>query len=179
MFTLDAMLVRSVTLAFVLAAVSMGGVARAEKDEHAGHHPVADGAPTDEQRGAQDVEALMARITASAERGQRMELLTQHLAALRAQMKRVRAAASRPDAEGRGAASGQEKESESAQGAPGGDSAGKRGKMGGMMGGKMKGGMMKKHQQIEGRIDMLERMLQQLIEYEAVERELEQGEAEE
>ena len=47
----------------------------------------------------------------------------------------------------------------------------KEGSMGGMMKG---GGMMEKHKQVEQRLDMLERLLQQAVEREAMEETLDE-----
>lgn len=186
MFTTHLSIARPTAVALALLAVVSTGAARAEEDEHAGHHPESEAAPADPRRGIGDLEALMTRIAATSDTRQRSDLLAQHLAGLRAQMKLVRASAEPAQAKGDrdvapradDAHAGHQAGDADDDAKPSGKSADKGGMMDGMMGGKMKGmmkgGMMKKHRQMEQRIDMLERMLQQLIEHEAVERELEQ-----
>lgn len=152
-------------------------------DGHAVHREAAAGAGgkaavPDAARSMENIESLLEKVRATKETAQRRELLAQHLGALRAHMRMIRVAGT----QGRSAADdASAPDPHAAHGAAGtGESAApqekEKGKQkGGMMAGKKMGAaMMKKHQQVEERLDMLERMLQQLIEYEAEERELEQ-----
>lgn len=139
-----------------------------EDDEHAAHTAAA---TNDPRHGIENIEALMARIVGTAEPDQRRELLARHLGALRDQMKAIRVVAARPAPPAD--ATDDPHAAHRADAAPKTDVPAQEKSGGGMMKKKMKGGMMKKHEQVEQRLDMLERMLQQLIEHEAVERELE------
>lgn len=145
------------------------------QDEHSGHHPQAElpAGQDQELRGAASLEAgmklleaLMAEIRSSQDSAQRSRLLTEHLSALQGQMQLIRSQ--------RGAKMSMMMKGDDKQAAAGDDphaghggseggSDGKKG--GGMMGGK--GGMMGMHKKMEGRVDMLERLLEQLIEREA------------
>lgn len=140
------------------------------QDEHAGHHPqatavgqerAADGS-ADLDAGMKRVEALMMEIRSTGDAAQRSRLLDEHLAALRDQIKLVRSQPrmkmgmmNRADAP---AAAGDDPHA-----GHGGGSADGQGS--GMMGGR--GGMMGMHKKMEGRVDMLERLIEQLIEREA------------
>jgi hypothetical protein len=91
------------------------------------------------------IEGLMKQIQESTDPGRKRALLGEHLQALLAQMKLVR---------------GQNEGSKAAM------------KPTEKKDGDMMGGMMKMHKKMEQRIDMLERLLQQTLEREAVEESL-------
>jgi hypothetical protein len=150
--------------AFTLAP---GFVAAAEEEDHSAHHPPPaaspETAPAGEhdhgkaeadplQQGMQRVEDLMRRIRDTDDVDQKKTLLAEHLQAMRDQMQLVRTAS-------RTAKTAMKATDK------------KEGSMGGMMKG---GGMMEKHKKVEQRLDMLERLLQQSLEREAVEESLEE-----
>jgi len=131
-----------------------------DEEDHSAHHPAA-GAPAesaavaehDHSAGkpdpAQDnmkrIEGLMKQIQDSADPDRKRALLGEHLQALLAQMKLMR-----------GQAEGAKTAMEPTE----------------KKDGEMMGGMMKMHKKMEQRIDMLERLLQQTLEREAVEESL-------
>jgi hypothetical protein len=144
------------------------------QDEHADHHPQAEmpAGQDQELRGAasleagmERLEALMAEIRSSQDPAQRSRLLTEHLAALQNQMQLIRSQRGAKMAMMQGgdkqAAAGDDPHA--GHGGSDGGSDAKKG--GGMMGGK--GGMMGMHKKMEGRVDMLERLIEQMIEREA------------
>lgn len=121
-------------------------------DQPAGHDH-GEVKPSPARENMQKTEALMARIAQSADPAEKRELLRLHLQALREQMRLARSERTNVKMAMKG----------------GGTKEG-----GGMMGGMMKGGgMMAKHRKMEERMEMLERVLEQIIEHEAVEAELE------
>lgn len=142
-------------------ALAPGFASAVEEEDHAAHHPPpaasSEKAPASEhdhgeaasdplQQGMQRIEDLMHQIRNTDDVGQKRTLLAEHLQAMRDQMLLVRTAG-RPE---KAAAKATEQ------------------KEGGM--GMMKsGGMMEKHKKVEQRLDMLERLLQQSMEREAVE----------
>jgi hypothetical protein len=141
-------------------------------DEHAAHHPEGnaqgaapgakpDGSLTQLAKNMQKIRDLMAQIHATDDPAKRDELMTEHLKAMREQMKAVLAMAPA------GRKSGEPADDHAGHGAQDGKKEPKgEGMMGkGMMGGGM---MMQKHKQMEGRVRMLELMLEQMIEREAV-----------
>jgi hypothetical protein len=145
------------------------------QDEHAEHHPQAEvpAGQDQELRGAASLEAgmkrleaLMAEIRSSQSAAQRSRLLAEHLAALQNQMQLIRSQRGAKMAMMKGgdkqAAAGDDPH---AGHGGSGDDVGDTKKGGGMMGGK--GGMMGMHKKMEGRVDMLERLIEQLIEREA------------
>lgn len=122
-----------------------------EAAEPAGHeHGDAKSSPV--QENMKKIEALMQQIEQTADPTEKRELLAQHLEALREQMRLIRSQHSEMKLSMK----------------EGGKKDG--GTMGGMMkdGGMMGGGMMM-HKRVEQRIEMLERLLQQMIEREAAE----------
>ena len=104
------------------------------------------------------IEALMQQIQQTTEPAQKRELLAQHLEALREQMRLI--ASQHSDI----------KMSMKEEGEKDADNKGGMMKEGGMMG----RGMMMMHRKMEQRVQMLERLLQQVIEREAVEASIEQ-----
>jgi len=158
------------TLLLTLGLICATPVALAqatEEEDHSAHHPPAGdpaeaAAPAEHDHGAgksdplqenmQRVEGLMKQIQETADPDRKRALLGEHLQALVGQIKLVRNQAG-------GMKAAMKKPSEK--------------KDGDMMGGMMKsGGMMKMHKKMEQRIDMLERLLQQTLEREAVEESL-------
>jgi hypothetical protein len=128
-------------------------------EEQGGGHDHGTAKPSPARENMQKTEGLMAQIAQSADPAEKRELLRAHLQALREQMKLLRS---------------ERAGMKMAAKSDGNKDAG--GMMGGMMkdGGMMKGGgMMGMHKKMVDRVDMLERVLQQLIEHEAVEAELE------
>jgi hypothetical protein len=164
---------KALTLLIALALISGAPVAFAQDDEpdHSAHHP----AKSSEQEAAPqpghehgtakasavqenmtNIESLMQQMQQTSDPARKRELLAQHLQALQQEMRLVVGQ--------RTAMKMSMKESaKSDSDMPG-----------GMMkdgGGMMKGGMMM-HKKVEQRIDLVERLLQQMIEREAVEAEL-------
>ena len=153
-----------VGLAFALSAPYAFG--QDEDEDHSAHHPPAVAAPDANAPAAQDrggakasplqdnmkkIEALMQQVREASDPAQKRELLGQHLAALREQMRLIRAQRSDMKMSMK--------------------EDGKKDTMGGMMkeGGMMRGGMMMMHKKVEQRLEMLERLLEQIIEREAAE----------
>ena len=137
------------------------------QEDHSAHHPPAAAAPDANAPAAQDhgdakanplqekmkqVESLMQQIQQASDPAQKRELMSQHLAALREQMRLIR---------------GQRSDMKMSM-----KEDGKKDTMGGMKeGGMMKGGgmMMMMHKKVEQRLEMLERLMEQIIEREAAE----------
>ena len=157
----------SVWLALGLVCATPIALAQvAAADEHGAHHlsaavPAEAAAPDGHEHGAdspdpmqqsmQHIEGLMQQIEETADPDRKRALLGEHLQAMRDQIKGLRGQGHAMKAAMKG---GDKKDGE-------------------MMGGMMKsGGMMKMHQKMEQRIGMLERLLQQTLEREAVEESL-------
>lgn len=159
--------------ALLLLALSGQTAFAQSDDEHAAHHPEGnaqgaapgakpDGSLSQIATNMQKIRDLMAQIHATDDPAKRDELMTEHLKAMREQMKAVLAMAPA------GQKSREPADDHAVHGAQDGKKEPKgEGMMGkGMMGGGM---MMQKHKQMEGRVRMLELMLEQMIEREAVE----------
>jgi hypothetical protein len=166
------------SMLIILAGLALGAPAAfaQEEQDHSAHHPpaadqapdkaaeAASSAPAGHDHGAAKpsparenmakVEALMQQIAQSADPAEKRTLLRAHLQALREQMKLVRSDSGTTKMAMKG---GGKKD------------AGMMGE-GGMMG----GGMMGKHKKVEQRLEMLERVLQQLIEHVGIEADLEE-----
>jgi hypothetical protein len=141
--------------------------AQSEEQNHSAHHPAQsaqpgaeatsshdhdDGKPSPVQENMTKIEGLMEQIRAATDPSQKRELLSQHLQALREQMRLI---SSRPSDLKMSMKEGGKKDD---------------GMMREMMkDGCMMGAGMMMHKKMDQRVDMLERMLQQLIEREAVE----------
>lgn len=166
-------LIRLTLLAALSSATPYVWANDEEQDAHAGHQrPIAEenqaASPArSPQTRLQEIEELMTRIQASADTTARQRMLTEHLDAMRAQMRLIRGHQVTAKAKSGHDTLAAAEDVKSGQHASDHD-AGK----GGMMEGK-KGMMMGMHKKVERRLEMLERMLQQLIEHEAVEREME------
>ncbi len=163
---------KALSVLIALALISSAPVAFAQDDEqdHSAHHPAAGSEPEAAPPAGHDhgtgkasalqenmikIESLMQQIQTS-DPARKRELLGQHLQALQQQMRLVvgqRATMKMSMKEGA------KTDSDTPDG---------------MMkdGGMMKGGGMKMHQKVEQRLDMIERLLQQVIEREVVEAEL-------
>ena len=163
----------------LLCATPFAAARAADEEDHAAHHSAA-AAPAAHDHGAgkpdalqasmRRVEALMQQILEATDPEQQKVLLGQHLQALVALVAQVRMvgleSCKAPGEPG----------AEKVDGAANGDMQGEmKAKMKGDAKGDMKcgmmkpGGMMKMHEKVEQRIDMLERLLQQTLEREAVE----------
>jgi hypothetical protein len=162
----------------LLIALAFGAPAvLAQEEDHSAHHPPAAGdapdnaaeegaspssgghdhgaaRPSPARENMSKVERLMQQIRQTSDPAEKRALLRDHLQALREQMKLVRSE------------SGGMKMAMKGEGKKGG---GMMGEGGGMM----RGGMMGMHKKVEQRLEMLERVLQQLIEHEGIEAELE------
>jgi hypothetical protein len=103
---------------------------------------------------------VMARIRDTADPAEKKRLLRVHMLAMQEQIRTMRSAS--PAAHDHGGAGAAKDGSGEGEGS---DST----KDEGMMGGMMKGGMMKMHKQVAGRLDAIEELLGQLIEHEAAE----------
>lgn len=157
----------SLLLALVLVSATPVALAQVtEEEDHSAHHPAAGapaeaaapaehdhsaGKPDPAQENMKRIEGLMKQIQEIADPDRKRALLGEHLQALLAQMKLMRG-------QGEGAKTAMKPTEK---------------KDGDMMGKMMEGGgMMKMHKKMEQRIDMLERLLQQTLEREAVEESL-------
>jgi hypothetical protein len=146
--------------------------AQDDDEDHASHHPgqtnqVENPTPPGDdgasaaagplQKSMKNVEGLMQQIQETGDLEQKRLLLNQHLQALRDQMRLIRS-------------------QHAAMKMSMGDDAKKSDAMkeGMMQKRGMMGGMMMMHKKVEQRLDMLERMLQQVIEREAAEQSIEQ-----
>jgi hypothetical protein len=137
---------------------------RAAEEDHSAHHPppTEATAPAEHEHeksepgaieaGMRRIEALMQQVREADDPDRKRTLLAEHLQAMRDQLVLVR----QKPATAKTAMKPTER---------------KDGAMGGMMKG---GGMMQKHKQVEDRLDMLERLLQQSLEREAVEESLDE-----
>jgi hypothetical protein len=154
-----------VPVLFLVGLLSTATVFAQQEDEHAGHHPdqqAQEDSGSSGEKGGDSVQALarnmkkiqdlMKQIQAASGAAEKETLMGEHLRAMREQMRMVLAMG--PGMAMKGGMGG---EKPAAQDGP---------KGGGMMGGGM---MMKMHKQMEGRMRMLELMLQQMLEREAVE----------
>ncbi len=136
----------------------------AEEEDHSAHHPppAEAAAPAEHDHAATDaggteagmrrIETLMQQIRDADDPARKRALLAEHLQAMRDQLTLIRQRAET----GKTAMKATDR---------------KDGTKGGMMKG---GGMMKKHKQVEDRLDMLERLLQQTLEREGVEESLDE-----
>ena len=157
----------SIVMLFGLICTAPMAWAQSEAQDHSAHHPAPSAEPPATssghdhgagngnavQQNMRKIEALMQQIQQTNDPAQRHELLAQHLQAMREQMRLIRS--QRSDM----------KLTMKEGGTP----------EGGMMqgGGMMSGGMMM-HKQMEQRMEILERMLQQMLEREASEASVEQ-----
>lgn len=132
-----------------------------QDEDHSAHHPPAAAqpdatAPAEHDHGdakanpvqqkMKEIEALMKRAQEASDPAQRRELLSQHLAALQEEMRLIR---------GQRAGVKMSMKEE-----------GKKDMMGGMM---KEGGMMSMHKKVEQRLELLERLIEQMIDREALE----------
>jgi hypothetical protein len=164
---------KALSVLIALALISGAPVAFAQDDEqdHSAHHPAKGSQPeaaalaghedgTGKASALQEnminIESLMQQIRQTSDPARKRELLGQHLEALQQEMRLV---------VGQRATM---KMSMKASGKADSDMPGGMMKEGGGM---MKGGMMM-HKKVEQRLDVIERLLQQVIEREAVEAEL-------
>ncbi len=147
-------------------ATGVMACAQSEEQDRSAHHPAQSAKPgaatlshdhgagkaSPVEENMKKIEALMQQVQQTTDPAQKRELLSQHLEAMREQMRPIRS--QHPDIKMR------MKEGSKREG----------GMMRGMMkeGGKMGGGMMM-HKKVEQRLEILERMLQQMIEHEAAE----------
>jgi len=159
-------------LALALTWAAPITLVHAEDEDHSAHHPSQEAtenppAGAEHDHGdakadpAQDsmkrIEAIMLQIQEITDIDLKRTLLAQHLQALRDQVRLIRSKSSgMKTAMKSGAKAGREKQ----EGEP----------MGGMM---KPGGMMMMHKKVEQRIDMFERLLQQMLERAAVEESME------
>ncbi len=135
-----------------------------QQEDHSAHHPPATTAPdaakpAEHEHGEgkanplldkiKQVEALMQQVQQASDPAQKRELLSQHLTALSELAQLIRTQ--------RGDMKMSMKE------------GGKKDMMGGMM---KEGGMMSMHKKVEQRLDLLERMMEQIIDREVVEESL-------
>ena len=159
-------------IALGLTCAAPLGSAQDQEQDHSAHHQAQGVAPEATspvphehgskpsllQENMKKIEALMQQIQQTTEPAQKRELLAQHLQALRERMHVI--ANQHSDM----------KMSMKEEGEKNADNKGGMMKEGGMMG----RGMMMMHRKMEQRVQMLERLLQQVIEREAVEASIEQ-----
>ena len=179
------------TITIFLACLLAAPVAQAaDEEDHAAHHPGADQsqavpAPDDKaaamkmekmQEKMKKMQDLMSKIHSTSDPKERERLMKEHMESMREGMKSMHAMM---DKGGMGMmgkkkpgddASAEKDAHQPGDNAPAGTPAG--GGQGGemMMGGDMmKGGMMKMHTKMQDRMDAMQRMMEQLIEHEAME----------
>jgi len=174
---------KTLTLSCSLGALLLGTslvLAQAPADEHAGHHPdgtpppatstqppgkTGDSAAMDRmQSNMKKMQDLMAKIHASKDGTERQQLLQQHSKAMHDQMDMMRGMAG---AQG-GMASGGMKMGE---GMKGGTSQPPNAQSGSPMGDGMMNQMMKNHQMMQGRMEMMEMMMGQMLEHQAAQQD--------
>jgi hypothetical protein len=167
---MKARLVTGVLLALCLASPLT--YAQDEEDEHSGHHPEAasEAAPSGEravtgmeqmQRNMKRIQGLMKQIRSTDDPAVRDDLLQQHLQAMREQIAAMRAMAAHKGMGMMGRGGG-------VAGAQGEGAQAERKPKEGMGG----GGMMHMHKQMENRAGMLEMLIEQMLEREAVQADL-------
>ena len=182
-------------LGLVVTLNGTAAIAQQSADEHASHHPdqQAQQGKTEPQtpeplsglvQGMKKIQALMARIHATADPAERDALMNEHLRAMREETEGLLASSKgmgmgmMSKDRGAGAGEGDGKmgmmsddkmapKDEAAEKQP--QSAGAAGQKSGMMGGEMGKGMMRMHKAMETRINILTMLLQQMLEREAVE----------
>lgn len=160
---------KKLTTSLALSALLVLPMAAIAEEDHAAHHPGSseaaadtmnhDGASMGMDRQMQKMRDLMARIRETADPKERMRVMQEHMQAMHEGMKMM---------------------------------GGMRGGMGGMMGNRKgaaakegkagaaerddnarAGGMMKRHQMMQQRMDRMESMMEQMLEHESMEREME------
>jgi hypothetical protein len=158
------------TLSMFLASILALPIAQAaDEEDHSAHHPgagqeQADTAPDNKAAGMKmdkmqermkKMQDLMSKIHSTSDPKERQRLMEEHMDSMRDSMKMMRGM-------------GKDMMGKKHKGdRPAGDGADKDGMMGCMM--------MKKHQMTEDRIDMMQKMMEQIIEREAAEQEMEHG----
>ena len=175
------------TLSIFLACLLAVPLAQAADDEdHATHHPGADqshAAPAPDEKAAgmkmdkmQDkmkkMQEQMAKIHATSDPKEREKLMREHMESMREGMKSMRAMMDKGGMVGKkkprddaGAEKDAHQHGDNAS--PGTPAAGDQG------GDMMMGGMMKMHKKMQDRMDAMQKMMEQIIEHEAMEQEME------
>lgn len=137
------------------------------------------------QENMKQMQALMARMQQTTDAAQRRALLGEHLQLMQEQLKLMLAAGHAHGSEAGAGAPGAAQEAHGAQPGQGGEAGEKKKNCAMMEGGKCKmmeneksggmmgGGRMMMHEKMEQRVQMLEQLLGQMVEREAVEHELE------
>jgi hypothetical protein len=182
------------TLSIFLACLLAVSLAQAaDEEDHAAHHPGADPsqaapAPDDKAAGMkmekmQDkmkkMQEQMAKIHATSDPKERERLMKEHMESMREGMKSMHAMM---DKGGMGMMgkkkprdeAGAEKDAHQHgdNASPGTPAAGGQGGEMMMGGDMMKGGMMKMHKKMQDRMDAMQKMMEQIIEHEAMEQEM-------
>jgi Mg2+ and Co2+ transporter CorA len=151
----------------------------ADEEDHSAHHPAVekgDAASASEDKGMgknrdkmKKMQELMSKIHSTDDPKERARLLNEHMQAMRESMKTMNAMMNKGDVMGgkkkKESVSGEKDDHQHED-----DARTAKPSEGGEM---MMGGMMKMHKDMEQRMERLEKMLEQVIEHEAVEREME------
>ena len=178
------------TLIFFLASLIAGAVSHAAEDEeHAGHHPGADQnqvAPEPEDKAAgmkmekkqeamhekmKKMQEQMDKIRSSRDPQERQKLMKEHMQSMREGMKMMKdtGVGMKMGTEGKKKGAAEHEHAQDGAASQGGD---EMAMMEGMKGGGM---MMKKHKMMEARMDLLQKMMEQMLEHESAEQEIERG----
>lgn len=164
---------KKLTTLLALSALLVLPMAAIAEEDHAAHHPDSgeaaadtmnpDGATMGMDRQMQKMQDLMARIRETADPKERMRLMQEHMQAMHEGMKMMGSMRG-----GMGGMMGDRKGPAAKEGKAGAAQQGGSAKAGGM-----KGGMMKRHKMMQQRMDRMESMMEQMLEHEAMEREIE------
>jgi len=180
------------TLSIFLTCLLAAPIAQAaDEEDHAAHHPGADQSQADpapdDKAAAMKMEKMqeqmkkmreqMEKIHSAKDPQERQKLMKEHMQSMREGMKMMNGMMDKGGMMGKKKQrndAGAEKDTQQ----PGDDaSAGSPsdGDQGGemMMGCKMMGGMMNMHKKMQARMDAMQKMMEQIIEHEAMEREME------
>lgn len=155
----------------LVSALAVAAVYAADEDDHAAHHAGADkgeaGPAQDDKAGGMKMEKMheqmkkmheqMEKIHAATDPQERRKLMEEHMQSMREGMKMMRGMG--------GDAMGRKKKGEPMM-EEGGKGPDKDGMPMGMM-------MMKRHKMMEDRLDAMQKMMEQMLEHEAVEQEME------
>ena len=160
---------KKLTTSLALSALLVLPMAAIAEEDHAAHHPDSgeaaantmnpDGATMGMDRQMQKMQDLMARIRETADPKERMRLMQEHMQAMHEGMKMMGSMRG-----GMGGMMGDRKGAAAKEGKAGAAQQGDSAKA---------GGMMKRHKMMQQRMDRMESMMEQMLEHEAMEREIE------
>jgi hypothetical protein len=180
------MQMKKFTLCALMASLLAVPVAKAaDEEDHSAHHPAADQgqsapAPDDKAAGMKmggmqetmkKMQTLMAKIHSTTDPKEREKLLKEHMQAMRESMKMM---SGMMDMGGMMGGKKKRKDAGAEQDAHqhGDDASSGSSSGGGQDGDMMMGGMMMMHKKMEARMDAMQKMMEQIIEREAVEQDM-------